>query len=81
MNNKLVLSPDHVTKLILDKPKVDLNVTQKGRTLTVNRVVGSAGTPGLIYSLGRDKEPLVVDVVDPADPAKVLIGRKNMEYG
>ncbi len=81
MNNQIVLSPDRVTKLVLDKPKLDLSVTQKGRTLTVRRVIGSSGTPGITYSLGRDKEPLVVDVVDPADPAKVLIGRKNMEYG
>jgi hypothetical protein len=81
MDKKLVLSPEQVTKVVLDKPKMDLSVTQKGRTLTVRRVVGSTGTPGITYSLGRDKEPLVVDVVDPSDPAKVLIGRKNMEYG
>jgi hypothetical protein len=81
MNNKLAFSPDQVTKLILNKPKIDLDVTQKGRTLSVNRVVGSSGTPGLTYSLGRDKEPLIVDVVDPTDQTKVLIGRKNMEYG
>jgi len=81
MTKKLVLSPDQVTKIVLDKPKMDLTVTQKGRTLTVRRVVGSTGTPGITYSLGRDKEPLVVDVVDPTDPTKVLIGRKNMEYG
>jgi Fe-S cluster assembly iron-binding protein IscA len=81
MDKKLVLSPDQVTKIVLDKPKMDLSVTQKARTLTVRRVVGSTGTPGITYSMGRDKEPLVVDVVDPADPAKVLIGRKNMEYG
>jgi len=81
MDKKLVLSPDQVTKIVLDKPKMDLSVTQKGRTLTVRRIVGSTGTPGITYSVGRDKEPLVVDVVDTADPAKVLIGRKNMEYG
>lgn len=81
MDKKLVLSPDQVTKLVLNKPKMDLTVTQKGRTLTVRRVVGSTGTPGITYSVGRDKEPLVVDVVDPSDPTKVLIGRKNMEYG
>jgi hypothetical protein len=81
MDKKLVLSPDQVTKLVLNKPKADISVTQKARTLTVRRVISSTGTPGITYSLGRDKEPLVVDVVDPADPAKVLIGRKNMEYG
>jgi len=81
MDKKIILSPEQVTKIILDQPKAELAVTQKDRKLTVNRKVVSTNDQGITYSLGRDKEPLVVDVVDPSDPAKVLIGRKNMEYG
>jgi len=81
LDKKIVLSPEQVTKIVLDNPKAELAVTQKDRKLTVNRKVISTGDQGVTYSLGRDKEPLVVDVVDPADQNKVLIGRKNMEYG
>jgi hypothetical protein len=81
MDKKIVLSPEQVTKIVLDQPKAELAITQNGRKLTVNRKVVSANDQGITYSLGRDKEPLVVDVVDSSDPAKVLIGRKNMEYG
>lgn len=81
LDKKIVLSPAQVTKIVLDNPKAELAVTQKDRKLTVNRKVISTGDQGVTYSLGRDKEPLVVDVVDPTDQNKVLIGRKNMEYG
>jgi hypothetical protein len=79
MDKKIVLSPEQVTKITLNQPKAELVVTQTGRKLTVNRKI--IGDNGITYSVGRDKEPLVVDVVDPSDQAKVLIGRKNMEYG
>lgn len=81
IDKKIVLSPEQVTKIVLDQPKLELAVTQNGRKLTVNRKVASANDQGITYSVGRDKEPLGVDVVDPADQTKVLIGRKNMEYG
>jgi len=81
LDKKIVLSPEQVTKIVLDNPKAELVVTQKDRKLTVNRKVIPTGDQGVTYSMGRDKEPLVVDVVDPADQTKVLIGRKNMEYG
>lgn len=70
--------------LTLNKPKTELQVSQKGRVLGVQRVIKYNSTPKISYSSvagDSDLQPLTVDVVDAADPQKVLIGKKNMEYG
>ena len=85
VENNLVIRPDQVTLLNLGKPKPDIDVVQEERTLSVNRVMVFAGNPAVTYSMapeGESKEQaLTVDVVDAADPAKVIVGRTNMEYG
>jgi hypothetical protein len=81
MDKKFVVSPEQVTKLILDLPEAVLAVNQKGRQLAVQRQIISSSTPGITYLLALDQEPLVVDAVDSSDPSKVLIGRKPLDYG
>lgn len=85
MDNNIILSPEFVTKLVLNTPRFDLTVGQQGRTLRVEPILGSSSSKGISYNPHqrklRDKGPLVVDVVDPANPAKVLIGPTNLAYG
>jgi hypothetical protein len=76
--------PDKPVVLTLDKPKTEVQVSQKGRKLGVQRVLKHASTPKITYSSvagDSDNQPLTVDVVDAADPQKVLVAKKNMEYG
>ena len=85
VENKVVIRPDQVTTLNLGQPKADLSIIQQGRKLTVNRAMVFAGNPAVTYSMApegesRDKA-LTVDVVDAADPAKIIVARTNMEYG
>lgn len=85
VENKVVIRPDQLTTLNLGQPKPDLSIVQQGRKLTVNRVMIFAGNPAVTYSMAPDGESkdkaLTVDVVDASDPAKVIVGRTNMEYG
>jgi hypothetical protein len=85
VENKVVIRPDQVTTLNLGQPKADLSIVQQGRKLTVNRVMVFAGNPAVTYSMapeGRSEDQkLAVDVVDAADPTKIIVGRANMEYG
>jgi hypothetical protein len=70
--------------LTLNKPVTELHVSQKGRVLGVQRIIKYTSTPKITYSSvagDSDLQPLTVDVVNAADPQKVLIGKKNMEYG
>jgi hypothetical protein len=76
--------PDKPVVLTLDKPKTEVQVSQKGRKLGVQRVLKHASTPKITYSSvagDSDNQPLTVDVVDAADPQKVLVAKKKMEYG
>jgi hypothetical protein len=85
VENKFIIRPDQVTTLNLGKPKAELAVLQEDRTLSVNRELVFAGNPVVTYSMepeGESKDQsLTVDVVDATDPTKVIVGRKNMEYG
>lgn len=85
VDDKFVIRPDQVTTLNLGQPKADLSIVQQERKLTVNRAMVFAGNPAVTYSMAPEGESrdqaLTVDVVDAADPAKVIVGRTNMEYG
>jgi hypothetical protein len=81
--NRVVVQPDRVTTLNLGTDKDDITVVQRERMLTINRVKSCTGIPVTTYGSvpGEAREALTVDVVDAADPTKVIVGRKNMEYG
>lgn len=73
-----------VTTLSLVKAGMHMEVEQEDRNLRVSRVLTCEGQPSLTYKKvggGEYSLPWVVDVVDAADPAKVIVGRTNMEYG
>ena len=85
VENNLVIRPDQVTLLNLGKPKPALEVIQEGRTLKINRVMRFEGNPVVTYSKtfeGESEDRVwAVDVVDAADPDKMIVGRTNMEDG
>ena len=73
-----------VTTLNLVKTGMHMEVEQEDRNLRVSRVLTCEGQPSLTYKKvggGEYSLPWVVDVVDAADPTKVIVARTNMEYG
>ena len=71
-----------VTTLNLVKPGLNIKVEQEDRNLRVSRVFTCEGEPSLLYrdvGGGANSLSWVVDVVDAADPAIVIVGRTNME--
>jgi hypothetical protein len=81
--NRVVIRPDQVTPLNLGPAKEELSVVQRERILTINRVKSFTGVSVITYGSvpGEPRVALTVDVVDAADPAKIIVGRTNMEYG
>ena len=81
--DRVVVQPDRVTTLNLGTAKEDLTVVQRERILTINRVKSFTGVSVITYGVvpGEPRVALSVDVVDASDPAKVIVGRTNMEYG
>jgi len=85
VENNLVIRPDQLTLLNLGKPKPDIIVVQEERTLSVSRAMVFAGNPTVTYSMAPEGEsedtPTTVDVVDAADPTKIIVTGTNMGNG